>query len=111
MSVIIPFQDFPSFRQEVTLDGNSYSLLFNWNTRFLFWSMSFYTPQRAPIVTGIKLVLDGEFLTQFPDYGLPPGQMTVGDPSGSKARIEKDDFINERCFLTYFTEDEVEAAQ
>lgn len=106
--VTIPFLDFPYFKIEVELDGTPYSLSFKWNSYGGFWSVGFKDIAQNELVNGIKLVLNYEHLKQFPDRGLPPGELWVIDPSSDTSKIQQYDFLNDRCFLNYVTEDEVE---
>ena len=103
----IPFENYPSFRQEVLLDNTSYILDFNWNSRGQFWSMGIYNVFKEPVVLGIKLVLNYELINQFSAYDIPQGEMYVIDPSGDRGEIEQYDLVNGRCSLIYLSEDEI----
>ena len=54
-----------------------------------------------PLVMGVRLVLNEEFLQRYPDRGLPPGKMLVVDETGSEAPIAFEDFTNGRLTLDY----------
>jgi len=112
--VTIPFVDSADFSIEVTLDNTPFNLRFIWNSRgddlyTGFWAMDFADRDQLDIVTGQRLVIQGEYLRQFPGRGLPLGAMSSFDPTGSTAPIEQDDFLNERVSLVYITEAEFEA--
>lgn len=112
--VTIPFVDSADFSIEVTLDNTPFNIRFIWNSRadFLytgFWTMSVADRDQVDIVTGQRLVIQGEYLRQFPGRGLPLGAMSSFDPTGSTAPIEQGDFLSERVFLLYMTAAEFEA--
>jgi len=105
--IAIPFQDSPSFTEEVTIDGVVYLFEFNWNSRGEFWSMSIYDRDQNPLVLGIRMVIFHELIGQFVDRGLPPGELYVIDPSEDMTELEQDDLLS-RAYLLYFEEDELE---
>lgn len=106
----IPFKEFPSFIEEITLDNVPYRLFFNWNTRGEFWSLIFQDKENNDLAA-IKLVLEYELISNYPDYGLPPGNLYVVDTTDSTDKIGRYDFVNNRALqLVYVPEDEVEEA-
>lgn len=104
---IIPFKDFPSFTEEVTLEGIPYTFRFDWNSRGEFWSMDIYDREKNPLILGRRIMLDYEILRQFPDRELPPGELYVIDPSLNFDPIQQNDFIDNRVSLVYLEEDEI----
>lgn len=104
--IIIPFEDLPSFTEEITLSGVTYILDFNWNSRGNFWSLSVYDRDQIPIVTGIRLIAYYELIKQYVDKGLPSGEMYVIDPSENMLEVEQNDFQS-RSFLVYFEDGEL----
>jgi len=106
--VTIPFIEYPSFTEDVILDGVPYRFSFNWNDNGEFWSMIISDSNDNVLVAGIKIVIDYELIANFPGRSLPPGEMVAVDPSGTVQRISQDDFTDENVFLVYVTEDEVE---
>lgn len=110
MMRIIPVKKFSSFTQEVTLDDVPYRLKLSWNTRGEYWSLIFRTREEEDILA-IKLVLNYELISDYPDYGLPKGQLYVVDTTESNEPIGRNDFTNDRnLLLVYVPEEEVEAA-
>jgi hypothetical protein len=108
--IVIPFKEFPSFTEEITLDNVPYRLSFNWNTRGEFFSLIFQSREEENLAA-IKLVLEYELISNYPDYGLPPGKLYVVDTTDSTDNIGRDDFTNNRALqLIYVPEDEVEEA-
>lgn len=106
---IIPFQEFPSFTEEITIDGTPYLLSINWNTRGEFWAIRFQDRERNILAAGIKLVLEYELIANYPDRGLPPGHLYVVDTTGDRSPVGRYDFQNDRELnLLYVPEDEVE---
>jgi hypothetical protein len=104
--VIIPFPDLPNFTQDVALDGTVYRLRVLWNERAGSWSLSFLTPGDAPILEGMKLVLDTELLARFPGLPLPPGELWVLDPAGNLQELGRRELPEGRALLVYFDEAE-----
>jgi len=106
----IPFKEFPSFTEEITLDNVPYLLSFNWNTRGEFFSLIFQNREGINLAA-IKLVLEYELISNYPDYSLPPGNLYVVDTTDSTDNIGRYDFVNNRALqLVYIPEVEVEAA-
>jgi len=106
---IIPFKNYSSFDMELTLDGVPYIIKFNWNSRYEFWTISFYDREKTVLVTGIKIVINYELLTQLVDKGLPPGQLYAIRENESHDRLTKDEFFNNDAFLIYVSEDEIDS--
>lgn len=106
--ISIPFFEYPSFTEELEIDGTTYILKFNWNSRFSFWTISFYDVAQNPIVTGIKIVLNINLLAQFRAYAVPSGELRAVDASGNNRRIAQKDFVNGRLLLIYASEEELE---
>jgi len=99
----IPFSTLPAFTETVNLDGQVYRLSFAWNYRANYWSMSFLDAGGAPLVQGIRLVLNLDLLRQYPGRGLPPGMLYAVDPSDTIAEPAFDDFSSGRVTLVYLT--------
>ncbi len=102
----IPFATLPAFTQTVNLDGQVYRLSFAWNYRGNYWSMSFLDAAGAPLVQGIRIVLNLDLLRQYPGRGLPPGILYAIDPSDTISEIAFDDLSSGRVTLVYLTEAE-----
>ena len=107
MSDRIPFQDIANFEQEVVLDNINIILSLKWNSRGRFWVLTFYNVDRTPIILSLKIVLNYELIQQYPDRGLPPGQLYAIAEDGTTNKIEQSDFINGRCKLVYVQESEL----
>jgi hypothetical protein len=108
MSVDIPFFDFASFSEEITLDGLIYRFRFDWNVRKEFWTLSMLNVNLDKIISGIKLVLDYNLFDQYPGRGLPPGQLFAVDTTDEQGKINRTNLLEE-VKLVYFTEDEIDA--
>ena len=109
--VTIPWFDSANFTQEVTLDNTPFNLRFAWISRTgaEFWMMDILSIDNDELLTGRRLVIQGEYLRQHAGRNLPPGMMSAVDETGSTAPIEQDDFLNGRVNLVYSTESEIEA--
>jgi hypothetical protein len=108
--ITIPWQDSPSFKEEVTIEDTPFIFRFDFNSRGNFWLMGISDRDETELLTGVKLVLGEEFIVQHPDRGLPLGMLFVIDETGKNTPIEQPDFFSERVRLTYATEAEVETA-
>jgi len=107
--IVIPFKDFPSFKEELTLDNIPYVLKFDWVSRGAFWLLSVYDREQNAILEGKKLVLNYEMFSQFTDRRLPPGRLYVVDSTYTNFEpLAQFDFLNERAYITYVDEAEVE---
>ena len=105
--VIIPFQPFASFVEEITLDRVPYRLLFTWNTRGEYWNLIVRNRQDENLLS-TKVVLGTPLLFQFPGRGLPSGDIVIVDLAPSRSqynRIEYDDFTGERGLQVAYAEE------
>jgi len=98
----IPFKNFSSFTEDITLDGKPYIFEFNFNSRGDFWTLSMYDREQHPLLEGRKIVLNYELIKQFTDERMPPNFLFSIDPSLSNfSDLTQDDFLNGRAFLIY----------
>jgi len=104
-TLVIPFSSEASFREEVTLEGTPYIFIFNWNSRFSFWTMSIYDRSNTLLLGSVKLVAGINLLKLFPETAIPPGALYVLSTLRTGSDIAFDDFTNERCLLLYVTAD------
>lgn len=102
---VIPIATLPALAAEVTLDGIPFRITLAYNFRGLYWTLSIYDRDRAPLVQGIKLVPEYELLRQFPGRGLPPGQLITFAADGSQVIGEAD--LGTKFPLVYVPEAEV----
>lgn len=100
----IPFKDFPSFTERISLDGVPYRFRFRWNTRGEFWTMDIFSQDSTAIILGVKLVLDYELIANFAWMGLPPGELWAVDTTGSLLTIGRDDLPDGTVQLQYTPE-------
>ena len=105
--VIIPFKEFALWETEITLDDIPYIIIFKWNSRGGFWTMTWLDRNRVTLVSALKIIINYELIGWYPDRGLPPGAMYAVDERGGTERIGRDDFTNGRCSLIYQTVDEL----
>jgi len=104
--ITIPLFDFPAFKIEIELDNIPYILSFQWNTMGEFWSLTFYDNNNILLLSGIKLVLNYELISDYHDLNLPSGELYIIDPTGNDSPIVYDDFLNSRLELIYVEESE-----
>jgi len=72
--------------------------------------MSIASPDKTPLVDGIKIVLDYELISAFRWMGLPPGELRARDTTGKLERIGRDDLPSGLVQLIYTPEAEVVSA-
>lgn len=106
MSVVIPFKNFPSFTQNITLDNIVLNFKFVWNGRDNAWYMDILDSVNSPILNGIKIVNGWELITRFTDIRLPQGALLVVSLRSDEEIIGRDDMID-NYKLVYFTEAEL----
>jgi hypothetical protein len=104
--IAIPLFDLASFTEEVILDDVPYRLTFQWNSRGEFWSMSISDSNNILLLSGIKLVINFELISEWHAIDLPAGELYIVDPTGSDAPIAFEDFGNGRLEIVYVSEAE-----
>lgn len=81
LSVPLPTKDEPFAEQSVSLDGQTYLMTFDWNSRTDRWTMSLRTERDdTAILNGALLCMGVDLLQTIPstlDY-VPPGQLWLG---------------------------------
>lgn len=106
--VTIPVVDYPSYVQEIVLDGVSYNVRLAWNDRGEYWAFSLFNLSLEALVTGIKVVINYALTTDLNRESLPPGEFYAIDNSGEVDAISYEDLINGVVELVYIPESEVE---
>lgn len=102
VQLVVPFFDFASFQEEVTLEGTVFSFIFSWNAHGAFWTLSIYDRDLNPIVLGIRLVLNYELLKIHPRAAMPKGELYVIDVKEGSMDISYEDLTsNGRCQVVY----------
>jgi len=107
MPIIIPMKDIPSFTEEITFDDTPYIVRFDYNARGKDWYISFLNRDNEIIASGIKLLLHYELISSYPDIGLPKGELWVFDSTNNLSNPGRNDFINERLSLVYYSVNEL----
>lgn len=107
MIVELPIrQEGPYFRFTTELDGVSYSLTFRWNDRVGQWVMDLADGEGAPIVSGIRVVLDTPLLLRFKGRAsVPPGDLIAVDSGGASKEAELED-LGRRVLIFYLSAEE-----
>lgn len=76
----LPTEDQPFITQSVSMDGRSYVMGFDWNSRSDRWSLSLQTEDGDKILDRAVVVMGIDMLRTIPntlDY-VPPGQLWLG---------------------------------
>jgi hypothetical protein len=94
--VVIPFQNLPSFVEEIELDGVPVKLNLTWNSFDECWNLDILNTSDGPIISGVKLTIGYDLVSRYRVAGLPPGKLMVIDPTFKFDDIGYDDFVNKR---------------
>lgn len=83
-TVNVPTRTSPlEYREQVTLDGIVFTLLFTYNLREDFWYLDLLDSSDVPVKQGIKLVTGFSLLRLVADTTIrPPGGLVAVDPTG-----------------------------
>lgn len=97
--------DNAAYYETVNINGTSYRLFFNWNSKDSAWYLSFLTTNNISIVSGIKLVVNYELINDYKDSGLPKGFLIAFDVLNTGEPVGRND-LGKRIKLLYFSENE-----
>lgn len=101
---VIPWQNGPRWRAEVTLDGEPYIVRAAYNVESQAWTLGLYTLSDDPIVLGIKLVKGQPLLAQTRrDNSIPGELVVVGEGLPTRGNM------GDGCNLIYVTGAELAA--
>ena len=80
LSIPLPTKNEPFVEQSVSLDGRTYLMTFDWNSRTDRWSLTLSAERGDAILNGALLCMGVDLLRTIPttlDY-TPPGQLWLG---------------------------------
>lgn len=90
-----------NYSQRTVLDGREYLLLFRWNQREGRWYLTISDQDGAPIVSGVKIVVNFPLITnRIVDARRPPGEIFATDTTGADIDPGLDD-LGSRVVLIY----------
>ena len=72
-----------NYSESMTLQGASFTFLFEWNYRGSYWSLSIYDHAEAPVVQGVCIRCNVDMLEFVSAPGKPPGRLYAYDTSGA----------------------------
>jgi hypothetical protein len=78
-----PVDGYPDESERVALEGRSYGIHWLWNARDNAWAFSIADADGAPILSGVRVVLNSDLFGYSADTRLPGGRLVVIDPSGA----------------------------
>lgn len=96
-----------SFEQIMNLDGENYLLRIFWNTRDESWYMDIFSPDKLPILCGLKLVVNYDFTGTYVQDNIPPGMFLLYDDTNIGKECGRYE-LGVRCILIYITADDEE---
>lgn len=110
MTLVIPVSDFASYSEQITLDGQVFLFQFDLNVRGDYWVLQISDIDLNVLISGVRIVLDYELLSQYPGRGLPPGALIAIDTTGEELDANKDNFgpVDTNVSLIYIPVSEAE---
>lgn len=103
---IIPFREPAQWREQIELEGITYTLRFKWNAMNQFWSMDVLNGNDDPIVFGVKIVTNWNLLEQYSMDDKPKGDIVCQNIVGGMQKIDRDD-MSTIAQLIYYAEGEL----
>lgn len=94
----ISVPDFNDSFSQVVLSGKQYLIRFSYIDTFDYWTFGIYTPQKEPLLVGVKIV---------PNYPLNLFGSSDNMPNGlfcaytENERIGREDFVNGKAVFAY----------
>lgn len=106
MPVIIPVFSDPLYTERIRLEDRDYVLRFDWAGRESRWYLSIYDSEETPLLVGIKVIANWDFLSRSAwNAALPPGVLITMDlEQGGEPPTLKD--FGTRVRLFYYASDE-----
>lgn len=101
----IPLVDQNSFVIEVSLEGASYFLSFNWNSEAQIWVLGLQDAHTKSILSGLVLVPNTALLEQFRHLNVPPGEFVV-DVQDEKLQLTRSSFLSGQATFFYLSRQE-----
>ena len=93
----LPSSDTPSVSQETTLDGQTYTLIFDWSARTNSWSMGIVDSLSTLLASGILLTPFTDLLRSVTSDSRPGGKLYCVSPGYETPSLES---IND-SYLVY----------
>lgn len=110
MAISIGVPDTASSEQTITLSKRSYTIRFDYNQRFDFWTFSLFDSEENPIIRGEKLMPSKEYLDRYSKTDLVDGYFFT--QSMDTSQITRENFgINKTHTLTFITKEGLENAR
>ena len=95
-----------AFEETVNLEGVDYLLRTYWNTRDESWYMDIFTPDKTPIICGLKLVDNYDFTGFYVQDNVPPGMFMLYDDANSEKSCSRYDLGNNYILIYISSDDE-----
>jgi hypothetical protein len=106
MIYVIPTFALPSYIQQTTLEGITYTLQFDFNQRAASWYLSVSDADGVDIYNGVKLVIGFSLLGKCKDPRAPAGILYVFSSTSDFSPPGQFDLgVGARCQLVYMTSD------
>lgn len=109
MALNVPTRtDLSIYRERVDLEGLSFIVDFQFNSREGFWYFDLLDVDEVPIKAGVKVVTGAPLLRLISDARRPPGELLATDQTGEDREAGREDLGGD-VLLVYATAEEVAA--
>lgn len=109
-TLILPTRtDLAIYRERVDLEGDTFTLDFQYNSREGAWYFDLLDADATPIRSGIRVVVGVPLLRLIHGAGKPAGEMMATDQSGEDQEAGAED-LGDRVLLTYLEATDVAEA-
>jgi hypothetical protein len=95
-AMLVPFQDLPTFVEEVVLGSTPLRFTFCWNSVAARWILDISDANDNLILAGINILFGVNLLGNHSLPSLPVGTLFVVDQNLNHAEIQQGDFVNNR---------------
>lgn len=100
-------QTLPYYTEQVSLEGETFILVFKWNNRESAWYLSIYTADNTPIQVGRKIVSNWTLLRRVVSPTAPLGAIVAYDTTG-QGDEPLFDTLGTQAILLYVDSDQLE---
>lgn len=83
-----------AFSYDVQLGDAQFNLVYKWNTRFKFWTLSVYTSDAVPLFEGRRIVLGQPVFIDVVQAGMPQPGLFPFDSTGKLLTLGRGDLGN-----------------
>ena len=101
------FEQNTAYSYTIQLEGRSYRFTFTWNERTRFWYLDIDDDQDAPVLSGIRVVIEWPLTSRYRSAALPEGLLIAFELDASLDDPAFED-LGTRVSLAYLDSSELE---